>query len=167
MPATASDCQSSGAVQMVSLASLSAKDRDLAIGRVCKIERKTFPSSEAFDFDAELKKKNTNMILALKGGDASEVAGYLVYVRMKKLALLHKICVIESMRGKGIGRSLMHSLILQLEKGGCHTIQLWVDEARAPARALYQSYGFQQTDRCENYYGPGRTGLKMQLSMTA
>ncbi|PSN64055.1 acyl-CoA N-acyltransferase [Corynespora cassiicola Philippines] len=144
------------------LASFPAKERGAVIEKVVKIEKKTFPSSEAFDFDAELRKKNTSMVLVLRKAD-STVAGYLVYLRMKRMALLHKICVVESERGKGIGKCLIHSLRAQLEKGGCQSIQLWVDEARAPARALYKSCEFQQVDRCLDYYGPGRTGLKMQL----
>jgi ribosomal protein S18 acetylase RimI-like enzyme len=165
MGVTASESQGlAGGYQITSLASLTPKDRQSIVERVIKIERKTFPSSEAFEFDAELKKKNTSMLIAMKDGEAASVAGYLVYLRMKKVALLHKVCVIEQLRGQGIGKSLVHSLLRHLEKGGCHSIQLWVDEARIPARALYQSFGFQQIDRCVDYYGPGRNGLKMQLS---
>ena len=147
------------------LASFPLKERHSIVEKVAKIEKKTFPSSEAFNFDAELKKKNTNMVLAMKEGEPEQPVGYLVYLRMKRLALLHKICVVEQEREKGVGRCLIHSLHHHLEKGGCTSIQLWVDEARKPARALYQSLGFQQVDRCLDYYGPGRTGLKMQLSI--
>ncbi|KAF2794745.1 acetyltransferas-like protein [Melanomma pulvis-pyrius CBS 109.77] len=146
------------------LSSFPPKERQVIVVKVAKVERKTFPSSEAFDFDAELKKKNTNMVLAMKDGGSNELVGYLVYLRMKRLALIHKICVVEQEREKGVGACLVHSLRQVLEKGGCCDIQLWVDEARKPARALYLSCGFQQIDQCLDYYGPGRTGLKMQLS---
>jgi ribosomal protein S18 acetylase RimI-like enzyme len=147
------------------LSSFTPKDRQEIVERVKRIEKKNFPTSEAFDFDAELKKKNTSMVLAIKGGGSQELVGYLVYLRLKRLALLHKICVIEPMRAKGVGKSLIHSLRQALEKGGSQSIHLWVDEARSPARALYQSCGFEQIDRCEDYYGPGRHALKMQLSV--
>lgn len=147
-------------------ASFSSEDRPSIVKKITKIEKKNFPSREAFDFDAELKKKNTNMILAIQEGESAELVGYMVYVRLKRLVLLHKICVVEKMRGQGIAKSLMHSLRLQLEnQGGCQKIHLWVDEARDPARALYESNGFEQIDRCVDYYGPGRTGLKMELSI--
>lgn len=133
--------------------------------KVVKIEKKTFPSSEAFDFDRELKKKNTNMILALKEGGSIDVVGYLVCLRMKRLALIHKICVVEQEREKGVATCLIHSLQESLEKGGCGSIQLWVDEKRKPALSLYTSCGFQRIDRVEDYYAPGRTGLKMELSI--
>ncbi|ORY09402.1 acyl-CoA N-acyltransferase [Clohesyomyces aquaticus] len=156
------------AVYLKDLASFSPKERPTFIHRVSKIERKVFPSSEAFDFNSELKKKNCNLTLALKDtdtGDGPQLVGYLVSVRMKRLALLHKICVVDQERGWGIGKCLIHSLRLQLEKGGCRSIQLWVDEDRKPARALYKSYGFQEIDRCIDYYGPGRTGLKMEFTI--
>ncbi|KAF1960114.1 acyl-CoA N-acyltransferase [Byssothecium circinans] len=144
------------------LASIKPKERVTMIEKVARIEKKAFPPSEAFDFNMELKKRNTNMTLALKKGVP---IGYLVYLRQKRLTLLHKICVIEQERGKGVGKCLMHSLRNQLEKAGCDSIHLWVDETRQPARSLYDSCGFQQIDRCLDYYGPGRTGLKMQLSI--
>ena len=47
----------------------------------------------------------------------------------------------------------------------CESVYLWVDEARNPAQCLYQDRGYQEIDRVENYYGPGRTGLKMVLHL--
>lgn len=155
-------------VSLKDLTSFPPKERPTFIHKVSKIERKTFPSSEAFDFDSELKKKNCNLTLALKDndtGDGPQLVGYMVYVRMKRLALLHKICIVDQERCSGIGKFLIHSLRLQLEKGGCRSIQLWVDEDRKPAHALYKSYGFQEIDRCVDYYGPGRTGLKMEFTI--
>jgi len=139
--------------------------RPIIIDQVTKIEKKTFPSNEVFDFVAELKKRNTKLMLATTEGTPDKVVGYLVYVRVGRLALLHKICVIREERGKGVGKCLIHSLRLLVEKGGCESIHLWVDEAREAARALYDSCGFQQIDRLLDYYGPGRTGLKMQLAI--
>lgn len=152
-----------GNAQLKELATFSPKERETILKRVIRIEKKSFPTSEAFDFTSELRKKHTNMIIAVKDGDASELIGYLVYLRVKRLTVLHKICVVEQEREKGVGKCLIHSLRLLVEKGGCDCIHLWVDEARKPARALYDSCGFQQIDRCPDYYGPGRTGLKMQL----
>lgn len=143
--------------------SFTPKERSIIIDQVAKIEKKTFPSSEVFDFNAELRKRNTSLVLASKEGTPEKVIGYLVYVRVGKLALVHKICVIREEREKGVGKCLIHSLRQLVVKGGCNSIHLWVDEARKPARALYESCGFSQTDRLLDYYGPGRTGLKMQL----
>ena len=140
------------------------KDRETVAAKVAKLEKKIFPSSEAFDYGVELKKKNIGLILASREG-SQEVVGYLVFQRQKSLAWLHKLATIEQERGKGIARCLVHSLAQQMKKGGCRTIVLWVDEARGPARNLYASCGFQQIERLPDYYGPGRTALKMELAI--
>ncbi|KAF9693865.1 hypothetical protein EKO04_008221 [Ascochyta lentis] len=140
------------------------KDRVALAAKVAKLEKKIFPSSEAFDYSVELKKKNIGLVLASRTG-SEETVGYLVFQRLKSQAWLHKLATIEQERGKGIARCLIHSLCQQMKKGGCRTIVLWVDEARNPARALYASCGFQQIERLPDYYGPGRTALKMELAV--
>ncbi|OCL06591.1 hypothetical protein AOQ84DRAFT_321196 [Glonium stellatum] len=84
---------------------------------------------------------------------------------MKRLALLHKICVAQPHRQQGIAKAAIALLRSRLEKEGCDSIQLWVDEDRSAARALYASCDFKQVDRCLDYYGPGRIGLKMVLRL--
>lgn len=140
------------------------KDRETMAAKIAKLEKKIFPSSEAFDYNVELRKKNIGLILASREG-SQEVVGYLVFQRQKSLAWLHKLATIEQERGKGIARCLVHSLAQQMKKGGCRTIVLWVDEARSPARSLYTSCGFQQVERLPDYYGLGRTALKMELAI--
>ncbi|KAF2625299.1 acyl-CoA N-acyltransferase [Macroventuria anomochaeta] len=140
------------------------KDREVLAAKVAKLEKKIFPSSEAFDYSIELKKKNIGLVLAAREG-SQELVGYLVFQRLKSQAWLHKLATIEQERGKGIARCLIHSLCQQMKKGGCRTIVLWVDEARNPARALYASCGFQQIERLPDYYGPGRTALKMEVDI--
>lgn len=140
------------------------KDRVALAAKVAKLEKKIFPSSEAFDYSVELKKKNIGLVLASREG-SQELISYLVFQRLKSQAWLHKLATIERERGQGIARYLIHSLCQQMKKGGCRTIVLWVDEARDPARALYVSCGFQQIERLPDYYGPGRTALKMELAI--
>lgn len=141
------------------------KDREALAAKVAKVEKKIFPSSEAFDYSVELKKKNIGLLLATRVGN-QEVVGYLVFQRQKSLTWLHKLAVIEQERGKGIARCLVHCLCQQMKQGGCRTIVLWVDEARNPARALYGSCGFEQIERLPDYYGPGRTALKLVLAIS-
>lgn len=140
------------------------KDREALASKVARLEKKIFPSSEAFDYTVELKKKNIGLVLASREG-SGELVGYLVFQRQKSLAWLHKLATIEQERGKGIARSLIHSLCQQMKKGGCRIIVLWVDEARNPARTLYTSCGFQEVEQLQDYYGPGRTAIKMELAI--
>lgn len=137
------------------------------ITEIRRLEKKTFPQSEAFEFDAELKKRNTKVLVVIDEAESKSAStaavGYLVYQRTKRTTLLHKICIAQQWRGQGIGKMLLADLIRTVAAEGCDAVQLWVDEAREPARNLYTSSGFEQVDCVADYYGAGRTGLKMVL----
>ncbi|KAK2760899.1 hypothetical protein FQN54_002140 [Arachnomyces sp. PD_36] len=140
--------------------------------RIARIEKKTFPSSEAFDFNGDLwrKKPNTRVIyvsLTPSAESTSVLAAYAVYVRMKGVALLHKICVAAPFRSRGIGAQLIDYVLQRLRREGCQSIQLWVDKEREPARRLYLRCGFEEREQIDDYYGPGRTGIKMVLDLQA
>lgn len=143
--------------------SLPSKERASYADKVAKLERKVFPKDEGFDYEVELKKKNIGVMLAVKEGDTGQLVAYLVYQRMKRVVWLHKLCVVEQERQRGIGRCLVHALRHHMEKGGSESIQLWVDEHRGPARALYEACGFRQVEIRPAYYAPGRAGLKLEL----
>ncbi|KAF2490722.1 hypothetical protein BU16DRAFT_585108 [Lophium mytilinum] len=151
--------------RITDLAVFKPKDQQRLLTEVKRIEKKTFPSSEAFDFDTELKKRNTKVTLAVvEEGGSTEVVGYLVFLRMKRIVLLHKICVSQANRQRGIAKAMVLSLRSRQEKEGADCIQLWVDEDRTAARALYASLGFCQLDRCTDYYGPGPDGALEYIS---
>jgi ribosomal protein S18 acetylase RimI-like enzyme len=158
----ASDSVPPGIVTRV-FSSLSPNMRSVAADQIAKLERKVFPSNESFDYAIELKKKNVGVLLTYKEGTQDRVVAYLVYQRMKRLVWLHKLCVIEQERQKGIGKCLIRALQGQVEKSGGESIHLWVDEHRKPARRLYDACGFTQIEVRQDYYAPGRAGLKMEL----
>lgn len=145
--------------------SVQPKLRPAIADKVTKLEKKIFPAIEHFNYDVELKKKNTGLLLVFREDDDEKLIAYLVYQRIKRLAWLHKLCVVEQERQKGVAKALIQSFSYQMEKGGCDTVFLWVDESRKPARALYSSCGFQQSERRPDYYGPGRTALKLELTV--
>jgi ribosomal protein S18 acetylase RimI-like enzyme len=156
-------CSLPPGIVLKDFSSLPSGERSVLAGKVAKLERKVFPANEGFDYDVELKKKNIGLILAHREGDAHQVVAYLVYQRMKRVVWLHKLCVVEQERQKGVGKCLIHALRHQMEKSGGESIQLWVDEHRAPARALYNLCGFQQIEVRPAYYAPGRAGIKLEL----
>ena len=142
------------------------------IDQVRRAERKTFPRDEAMDFDLELKKCNTELIIVLAAEESAadhklSLAGCLVYARLHGIALLHKVCVLEGYQRHGIARRMLSRLTDKLQGQGCERLQLWVDEARKPARALYEAMDFKTSDRATDYYGPGRTGIKMILELNS
>ncbi|KAL8981781.1 MAG: hypothetical protein Q9177_005468 [Variospora cf. flavescens] len=137
------------------------------LDQVTRAERKNFPRNEILDFDTELKKRNAELIVVLepvRGASSTPpvVAAYAVYVSASQLELLHKLCVCEKYRRQGIARKMLLSHHERLAARGCSKVQLWVDQARVPARSLYKDLGFEEVGRVENYYGPDRTALRMQ-----
>ncbi|KAJ5777187.1 Acyl-CoA N-acyltransferase [Penicillium odoratum] len=139
------------------------------LAQITRIEKKTFPTNEAFGFGEELwrKKPNTRVLYATqtREGTRPELIAYAVYVRQKGVALLHKVCVIEACRRQGVGQQLMSYIQERLRKEGCQYIQLWVDKAREPARALYSRCGFKEQEEIPDYYAPGRTGIRLVLDL--
>lgn len=131
-------------------------------------EKRVFPRNEVFDFDAELKKHNTELMIILDEAllpNSAALIAYSVLAHHKRTVLLHKVCVLDNYRRQGVARRILE---LQKERLGCRnceSIQLWVDEKRKPAVCLYAGLGFKEVDRLEDYYAPGRTGIRMLLSL--
>lgn len=131
-------------------------------------ERRNFPRNEIFDFDTELKKRNTELTVVLSESQVPNtkiVVAYLVFTRAQRTALLQKICVTEEHRRQGIAHRILWLQIEKLRSRNCERILLWVDEMRMPARSLYTGLGFENSDRVEDYYAPGRHGIQMALRL--
>ncbi|MCJ1293943.1 hypothetical protein MMC34_005500 [Xylographa carneopallida] len=136
--------------------------------QVQKAERKTFPKGESLDIKQESRKANTELMVVLAdAGPKKSIAAYMLYARLHKITLVHKVCVLEDYRRQGLARNLLLRLKDSLQCQGCERLQLWVDEARLPARTLYDSLGFEVVIRAEDYYGQGRNGLQMVLHLTS
>jgi len=93
----------------------------------------------------------------------AELVAYLVLTWTKSTALLHKLCVLEQYRRRGMASQLLRLQREQAKKSGCTSIQLWVDGERTAAQSLYSKVGFDEVERVNDYYAPGRTGIKMVL----
>ena len=89
--------------------SLNASD---VLAIIKQAERKTFPRNEAFDFDTELRKRNTEIVVIIGLSEATDIVlyAYLVYARKSRLALLHKVCVIEEHQAQGIASGMVEYL---------------------------------------------------------
>lgn len=136
---------------------------------VKQAEKRTFPRIEVFDFDTELKKRNTELMIILDEAlppKSTALIAYSVYARHKKTVLLHKVCVLENYRRQGVARRMLERQKERLRCQSCESIQLWVDEKREPAICLYAGLGFHEVGRLEDYYAPGRTGIRMLLSLS-
>ncbi|KAL4868152.1 hypothetical protein BDV12DRAFT_106694 [Aspergillus spectabilis] len=140
------------------------------LAQITRVEKKTFPASEAFLFGEELwrKKPNTKVLYVTRtsrGAQPQPLIAYALYVRQKGVAFLHKVCVTAAFRRKGVGMQLMKHIRTRLQKEGCQYIHLWVDKGRGSARSLYVRNGFEEREELLDYYASGRNAIKMILDL--
>ena len=135
---------------------------------VKKCERRTFPHTEALDFEVEVRKRNVEVRIYLDDSVVPsdlQLAAYLVFTFSKNgnVVLLHKICVEPTFRTRGIGSMVLSEAITSVQARGGRKLRLWVDEKNTIAMKLYEASGFQMVSSRPDYYGPGRIGISMQL----
>jgi ribosomal protein S18 acetylase RimI-like enzyme len=83
--------------------------------------------------------------LALEGDKAVGVCvGFLGFSTFQALPLLniHDLAVLPGQRGRGTGRALLAAAEAQALAEGCCKLTLEVQDDNAPARRLYESFGF-------------------------
>ena len=154
------------AIIITNVAHVKGFERQQALAAIKQVEKKVFPAAEAMDFDLELAKNNTQLLfISLPEARPSSILGYLLNSRTGRQASLHKLCILPAQRRQGMAKMLLGTVQKDLSRKGCSHIQLWVDESREPARRLYKDSGFVERQFVEDYYGPGRSGIKMTCDL--
>ncbi|KIX98228.1 uncharacterized protein Z520_06308 [Fonsecaea multimorphosa CBS 102226] len=127
------------------------------------LERKVFAPREVFPLDDRvLQQRNMEIVVGLLDQAGwPPVVAYAVAVKWNHRLLLHKICVSPAARSQGIGSLLMQKVIEDAKCWSCRAIDLWVDEANQVARSLYSKCGFVVQETVNDYYSPGKNGVKM------
>ena len=85
-------------------------------------------------------------------GEQPDLSGFVLSRRAVDEAEILTIAVDPHARGSGIGTALLGGHLSRLSRLGVSTLFLEVDEANAPALALYRRFGFQQVGRRAAYY---------------
>ncbi len=148
------------------LMSLPKRNAIPVLATIAAIEKKSFPSNEAFSFDAQMLNKHNTRVLYVSDKEANtSVVAYCVPVRFRRILLLHKICVAERSRNQGIGRYLMAEILNYAEGGGSSGLELRVDPSRVIAVKLYTQAGLSEQCLINDYYAPGRDGIKMSIQL--
>ena len=88
----------------------------------------------------------------LAAKEEGRLAGYVLLRCLLDEAELHRIAVPPDCRGRGIARRLLCEGIEECQRRGAETVWLEVREGNAPARALYESFGFTKEGVRKNYY---------------
>ncbi|MFF3466883.1 GNAT family N-acetyltransferase [Streptomyces sp. NPDC001984] len=95
--------------------------------------------------------------------DGTELLGYVLTGTRpdRKRSWILGLGVDERLRGRGMGRRLMEAALELMRAEGVVEAALTVDPENAPARALYNAFGFVQVDDRRDYFGPGQHRLIM------
>jgi ribosomal-protein-alanine N-acetyltransferase len=92
------------------------------------------------------------------------ILGYLCYWIVFEEVRLMNLAVIESMRHRGIARSLVSTALQTGVSQSAHRAVLEVRASNRAAQALYQGFGFSQTAVRPKYYtNPGEDAVLMEL----
>lgn len=104
--------------------------------------KKTFEGAFAAD--------NVTILAALD--EDGTLMGYACLLVIAPDGELMNIAVDGCFRGRGIGSALMEAVIERASRLGAEDVFLEVRESNAPARHLYEKYGFETLGRRKKYY---------------
>ena len=120
------------------------------VPQVAQLEKLCFsdPWSEN-SVASELENDLSYWLVALEG---DQVAGYVGSQTVLGETDMMNIAVHPDHRRKGIAEALVNALVDALKERESHCLTLEVRASNAPAKALYEKLGFQQTGKRKNYY---------------
>ena len=141
---------------------MSALDLVSATAIEKQVYGKTAWSADQFKSEFAKSPKSAQYLAAEFEGQLIAYAG-IFYVA--DVADIHTLTVVADHRRKGIGRELLKRLIdwARVKKAGA--IMLEMRLGNDAARPLYESFGFIEISRRENYYGPGLTAVVMRKEL--
>jgi len=120
------------------------------IAAVLEMERLIFsPPYSQTVLEQELTAPCAVFLAAKEDG---RLVGYILLRALGDEAELHRIAVLPERRGRGLARRLLEEGVGACVKSGAETVWLEVRESNAPARALYERFGFTTEGVRKNYY---------------
>jgi [ribosomal protein S18]-alanine N-acetyltransferase len=96
-----------------------------------------------------------------------QILGFLVARHVASEWELENIVIASHAQRKGLGSQLLQALLDHAKRAKADSIFLEVRESNAPARALYETTGFQQTGRRRSYYSnPSEDAILYRRDLT-
>ena len=123
---------------------------------------KTAWSADQFKEEFAKSPKSAQYIAAEFEGQLIAYAGIFY---LADVADIHTLTVVADHRRKGIGRELLKRSIDWARVKKAAAIMLEMRLGNDQARPLYESFGFIEVSRRENYYGPGLTAVVMRKEL--
>jgi len=119
-------------------------------------------SADQFKEEFAKAPKNAQYLVAEFEGKLIAYGG-IFYVA--DVADIHTLTVVADHRRKGVGRELLKRLIDWARVKKAQAIMLEMRLGNDQAHPLYQSFGFVEVSKRENYYGPGLTAVVMRKEL--
>ena len=141
---------------------MTALDLVSAIAIEKAVYGKTAWSVDQFKDEFAKAPKSAQYLAAEFEGQLIAYAG-IFYVA--DVADIHTLTVVADQRRKGIGRELLKRLIDWARVKKAQAIMLEMRLGNDAARPLYESFGFIEISKRENYYGPGLTAVVMHKEL--
>ena len=134
------------------------------IDSVADIETRLFPDDtwSREQFWSELAQPTRRYWVAI---DNDKVCGYAGLFVLAPDADIQTIAVDDLCRGKGIGRSLLTTMLDEARSMGCTQVLLEVRAGNAVARGLYASMGFDVLSTRPRYYPDGEDAVVLRCEV--
>jgi len=134
------------------------------LDEVMAIERASFayPWSSRF-FHQEFEVECARSILAEMNG---KIVGYVPFWLLPENVDIHNLAVRGEYRRRGVGRILLHKVIVEALRQSSARVTLEVRKSNLAAQKLYESAGFVATGVRKGYYSDdGEDALTMALDL--
>ena len=111
--------------------------------------------------------QNANLGVVALDEDGAPI-GYGGLLTVLDEGQITNIAVHPDHRSKGVGKAILKEIICESKKRGIRDLSLEVRQSNLPAKALYQSHGFEIAGIRKGFYRhPTEDGLVMILSLDA
>jgi ribosomal-protein-alanine N-acetyltransferase len=107
------------------------------------------------------------LVLLASRAQIGPVEGFLIARKARDEAEILTLAVHPGCRRAGLARALVETAVARLGAAGAARLFLEVDEANAPARALYRSFGAEEVGRRRRYYEHGADAVIFSLALSA
>jgi ribosomal-protein-alanine N-acetyltransferase len=132
---------------------------------ILALEKASFPPEDCFPRRSWRGLLVSPSALCLVCDDRTILASIAWLLRStSSLARMYSLAVHPEARGRGLARLLVAQSLRRLP-GRIDTLGLEVRSDNGAAVGLYCALGFIETARLPDYYGPGRSGLRLRASV--
>jgi len=107
------------------------------------------------------------LVLVASRAQSGPVDGFLIARKAGDEAEILTLAVRPACRRAGIARALVEMAMTRLSAAGAQKLFLEVDEANAPARALYRRFGAEEVGHRRRYYEHGADAVIFSLALSA